>query len=710
MLGDVKRLFAAIGVVLWFCPHALAAFAVFMATSVPTCWVPGSDGWTVICSNSGAGGQIYYVSATGNDQGGANNCQTVGSPCATPAHGWAQMRSGQADWLLLKCGDKFTDLDIGEIGNFSGLSATQPALVAGYDPSNPTVPDPPSCTNHPEMDISSSSTPSNSACLSSAQSQSNSVSYLAIIGVRCYAYLRDPANGATDSGATIIPLNFGYVGAITWLLIEDCELDFGSDNLDITPKPPSSSSSTIMIRRNVITNAYSTTQVSNGITLDAPPNSSVVENVLDHNGWNASVSGAGSSVFKHQIYAGGRGVDGQNSTTNSPLTVTGNIFSNGGAGQSYGRAGGTVTGNLFVASSFAWLFQNPNAFASTFQNNVISEGLLTGTIDAQCFAVGNFSSGGPSNGDPAYNNNQINAGTTSVSGNICANSASTGGIGFQILNGQNGITVSGNYLYKWNSGTPSNDLVQTTHGIYSTSITNAGTGYTDLSMAIGSAAPSSDGYNNIVVAVPSSSSVHNQGWVYVSNGIGLVYAKPTDGTHIELFNTNCTTQCTAAGTATLYYPYYQASLSCVSCANGASATGATADIISSGGQIVEVVLYGSDTNQILSDDPGQNYTVNDLLNATIPGGSNFQTKVTAVDVNTASTGTNSFDPTGTNSFGWPSPTDTVATYDGTQGGPGTIADYVANAKLLTKQAWLTKWTAKAAINYIRVSGFGLSPI
>src|SRR5271169_3425649 len=125
--------------------------------------------------------------------------------------------------------------------------------------------------------------------------------FLAFVGIEFYGYTRDPnssnfslAEAATD------PAGADFFNPFSWLLIEDCKFSFFKD--DIVIQTLGGTSQNLSLRRNVITDSYSTDAHSQGIYIDSVDNVLVEENVFDHNGWNSSVSGADPTIFNHNVY------------------------------------------------------------------------------------------------------------------------------------------------------------------------------------------------------------------------------------------------------------------------------------------------------------------------------------------------------------------------------------------------------------------------
>lgn len=660
-----------------------------------------ANGWTIITVSAsgsgegtgyvGAGTRKVFVSQSGNDATGDGSSAT---PYRTPAKGVTALRDGSPDWLLLRKGDTWTDEVIGLVQK-SGASATDPMVFASYDAANPTSePNPYTGGARPVIECSSASLPNTTPMGSLFGDRSN----IAIMGIEFYAYKHDPANPSysgleADGGSGIAYA----ITSINNILIEDCKISFFIENISLSPTNVAGSSN-FSLRRNIIIDCYSTGAVSNGISMTAPSGCTVYQNVIDHNGWNETVVGAGHSGFKHNFYFSNMQTDGDQTTLCQPVTITENIIARDSASPQ-ARSGGTVSNNLFPGNPTALLMMQPTAFANSITDNVVTEGIFAAAIGgADAILVGN--SLGTVAGSPDYNADYINVGNCAVTGNIVANSSATGGTGIAILNAQTGSTVNNNKLYKWVSADPTRDVMYTVGGVYSLTLTTTGSSYTDHSMAITNSSASADGFNYIVATVAASSNVNRIGQVMYKVGAGAVLGPyhnlVMDGTHIKLYGTVFTT--TFAGT--LYYPHYKTPLT------GGTGTGAEADIVVAGGQVKSIFTSGSDTiTTIYSDEPGSGYTVGDVLTSTaIPGGSSFSATVAAICVNSVSTGSY-YDATGTNVAGWIDPTRTVARYNTeVRSSTGTLAAFLTAARSQSKISWTTDLTADAVNDWIR-AGF-----
>jgi hypothetical protein len=166
---------------------------------------------------------------------------------------------------------------------------------------------------------------------------------IAIDGIEFYAYTRDPSSSnfsVTDANNVNI-LGTRFLTPINWMLIEDCKFSFFALNI-IIQEPSFVPSSNVVLRRNVVVDAYSTNSHSQGLYASTIANLTLEQNLFDHNGFNTTVAGAGANIFNHNIYLQGIGTPGDLTTRSGPATVLSNIFANDPSGPQF-RAGGTIT-------------------------------------------------------------------------------------------------------------------------------------------------------------------------------------------------------------------------------------------------------------------------------------------------------------------------------------------------------------------------------
>jgi chitodextrinase len=430
------------------CLLCIDAASSIRAQTVSSSGLPlDANGWTIFTASSNTN-IIYVSSSTGNDSTGVIG--DVNHPYKTIAKGLSLLRNGYPDWLLLKQGD--TWIESNQLPNgASGLSATQPQVIGSYDPAHPGIVDP-STGPRPLIET-------NAALGGAIYALGNGFGLqggnnIAFVGLEFYAYDRDPSNPNFNSATVGTAVGgLGTLNHFSWVLVEDCRFRFFSENLGFDASLAFAShgfSSNLTIRRNVIVDAYTiNANGGNGIHLAGINNVTIEENVIDHNGYQASLTAAGQYKFNHNIYVSAYLTEYDPTTISNPIVLRGNIIANDASGSQL-RSGGTITDNLWVHNPYPYSIGFPTAFQSVISNEVYTD------------AAGNSGQTfewGPATGAPPGTN--YNAGTGLWTNNIMAHAArlaGEGGIGLSISSGYT-ANVTNNILYDWwtplleNSGT-----------------------------------------------------------------------------------------------------------------------------------------------------------------------------------------------------------------------------------------------------------------
>lgn len=308
------------------------------------CWTVGSDGWTVLCATSGTGtcnasatgtqtGTCYTaVSTAGNDGTCTASTTSAGAQaasCLTLSKGKSLLRDGKPDWLMLNKGDTWTDQTLGAL-TVSGVSATAPILITSYGAgARPLIK-----TKASVGDF----------CLGSTGSKGD---YVAMVGIECYSYTRNPDDPGFNAG-TVSDTQQGFwwlpspSSSFHWALLEDNKFSF-YDITAVQLQPPSLTS-TFRMRRNVIVNNYELSSIahSQGIYIEGVGTPYFEENIWDHNGWNATVSGGERTIFNRNVYI---------ADNNGPATVLGETNTQSASEGVQLRSGGMISNNLFVLNS-----------------------------------------------------------------------------------------------------------------------------------------------------------------------------------------------------------------------------------------------------------------------------------------------------------------------------------------------------------------------
>jgi hypothetical protein len=377
-----------------------------------------ASGFTDITPPQGA--RIVYVSSsTGDDR---NNGLSPDAPLASIALGASLLRDHSSDQLLLKAGDVW-NTGIGYWSK-SGKSANEPIVISSYGQGP-----------RPQLDTGTSGG-------FSAGPSDQALDHVAIMGIHFYADGRAPASPTYVGPQNATGINI--LSKTNGLLIEDCEID-GYSN-DINVQVDSGPIENVSIRRNVIINAYSNNGHSQGIYCYGITNLLLDGNLIDHNGYNDNVPGAGADEFNHDAYI---------SSNNVNVTVQDNIFAEASAYGLQARAGGLVQDNLFLNDPMGMSFGLVNGAH-------VTPGGVNGIVNGNVFEGGANLANTPLGGGMEIGNTRAGY-PTIISNNIFTQSVSrapaaitlTYGIGDtnpEQAVGINDLTLQSNIINDWYRG------------------------------------------------------------------------------------------------------------------------------------------------------------------------------------------------------------------------------------------------------------------
>jgi len=305
-------------------------FITSTSDSPPVMIPPNLDenGWTLL--DDSHADKIYVSSSQGSD----DNPGTEDEPYKTINNALKQLEAG--GWILLKRGDTFNE----PINNWvNGISESQRTVFTAYgdvEQSRPII-DPMG---------------SDAVKLTGAGVTPDRVEHVAITSIHLRQSRNNPNSSAWDGtpvkGNGIVVLRPGKD-----LLIEDVKVEFFSQGLNLQGSSASSPLSNLMIRRSVIVDSYSPASVghSQGIFMRFAYSPLIEENIIDHNGWNDSVSGAQRTKFNHNVYI-------QRDCLNP--VFRNNITSRASSHGFQMRPGGSATGNLVMNNSIGGYISNNN--------------------------------------------------------------------------------------------------------------------------------------------------------------------------------------------------------------------------------------------------------------------------------------------------------------------------------------------------------------
>jgi len=297
------------------------------------------NGWTIFTPSSDSL-LIYVSSSTGNN---ANSCSgsSPATPKATLAAGYACLRTGFPDWLLLKRGDVWNDQ--GFLWAKSGRGLSEPMLVSSYG--DPALP-------RPKLNLLTVEGFSSVALGGSA------VQHVAVAGL----HFKLCGNLCT--------VNYN-IGAFDWnrpgtnIIFED-NLVEGAKGTSVVfvggsqANPSSTFVTNVKIRRNVIVDAYR----GSGVYAYGVDGLLIEENIIDQNGWQPGTPFIGTdAIYHHDLYIG------EYQVWNA--TIRRNILTRAASHGLQLRNGGVIENNLFVRNPINFFL---GAHPSTVRDNVALDG------------------------------------------------------------------------------------------------------------------------------------------------------------------------------------------------------------------------------------------------------------------------------------------------------------------------------------------------
>lgn len=371
------------------------------------------NGWTTFDLSSDS--RVIYVSSSdGND---ANDGLTPETAKATPEVGFAMVRDGFPDFLLLKRGDTWRDttltrrdLDNGGVGTVafkSGRSAEEKLVIASYGDS----------TERPRLEIETHF----------VNDHGREYHHFAISGLAFISYKKEPNTPMFDghSGGAVRLVGNARSSDV---LLEDNYLQYGEYVVQAVDD--------IEIRRNVIYRSYHMGTCAfredgtrhpfgnpgyrpSGMFMGSSTNGALLEeNIWDENGWNpdlpvgdANNPGPCATIYNHNVYLSdvknitvrndiflrassiGLKVSGNSAGGIDGITIDNNLFAEGEIGISMGGNGrvadthnnALVTNNVFTdiartlptTRSFSWGITIENNNNARYANNLFVNPLLT---------------------------------------------------------------------------------------------------------------------------------------------------------------------------------------------------------------------------------------------------------------------------------------------------------------------------------------------
>ncbi len=282
----------------------------------------GPDGWTIL--QPSADSRVVYVSSSqGND---SSDGLAADRPLKKLAAGFAKLRNGFPDYLLLRRGDVWVEESIGMISAgapHNGRSAAEPLVIGAYGdaPARPLLK-----LGDVQYGLRIASAPA--------------VRNIAIVGIAFYDQKGDP------SSPEFVRDRDKHGAGVSWLapgenlLVEDCTFDYitGGSIMGHAPQGnvPDASLKNVQVRRCVAAHAWTTSGHCQGFFFAEVDGLLLEENVLDANGYNWE-TGDEPTWFNHNVYI---------TVTCDKVVARGNIVARGASTGIYCRTNGILEDNL----------------------------------------------------------------------------------------------------------------------------------------------------------------------------------------------------------------------------------------------------------------------------------------------------------------------------------------------------------------------------
>lgn len=387
--------------------------------------IPVVNGWSQFTPSSDS--RLIYVSdISGNDATaqtylpsspaiGADPFNPSGNILAykTIAAAKTQLRAGYPDWILFKRGETWVNQRIGVV-SLNGRSATEPMLIAAYG----------ACGTRPQIQTGN---------LDFIHFFGASASNVAIIGIHAYPHTRS----GTDDPIALHLVNAPFSN----FLVEDCFFERFHGHFLIQDNNSANAylatRTNFKARRNILVDAYTTSAAHAGGMFIRNVNGILFEeNLIDHNGWSATISGATPTQYRHNVYF-------QVSCQN--LVFTKNIVSRAGATGGSFRCGGTITDNLFLANPQSIQFGTEEAvdggggginFPSEFRTGEVANNVI---LDARAETF-----------DNGKGISVLKIKNANIHNNIIAHFTPVTNYNIGVfMNYDENVTVENNVIYKW---------------------------------------------------------------------------------------------------------------------------------------------------------------------------------------------------------------------------------------------------------------------
>jgi hypothetical protein len=361
-------------------------------------------GWTTLTPSPDS--RIVYVSSSVGDDN--NDGLSESTPKQTIAAGWDLIRDGYPDWILLKCGDVWVNQAFSVYK--SGRSASEKLVIGSYgDGDRPLL-----LTGMAHGVGGEASIPRG---------------HVAITDLHLLA-------SGYNGNAQYPPYGIRMLSLWDDVLIENCyiekylvNIDFEEDGIN-GPGGPSN----IAIRRCVIADAYATTgSNSEGLFVANTNGLLLEENIIDHNGWSETISGAVANNHRQNVYI---------HHTCSNVTTRGNISARASHCAMSQRPGGICENNLILKSPLGIQFGTLEIGAIAYPSGAIRNNVVLDTRDINPSAQLGIAMW-VTNGTNLDVTQNILAQNNGSGGSVIAMNFDTNAGTYQNVN------IAGNIVYKW---------------------------------------------------------------------------------------------------------------------------------------------------------------------------------------------------------------------------------------------------------------------
>jgi hypothetical protein len=372
--------------------------------------------WTAL--PPGPNARIVYVSASlGSD---ANDGLSEATPKATIAAGFALLRNGHGDHLLLKRRDDFTVTGT-LMWNKSGASAQEPMVFGTYGEGS-----------RPIFDSSGWET----LHISPGFQSPNTVRHLAIVGLHFRAGQRDfnrrgfdiAAVPNTGVGIKLVGVQTTAPQIVEDLLIEDCKFEYLPQGMALEG-PYADSVQDVRVRRNIIVDTYATSGDTNGLYVSNVRGLLMEENVIDGVQRAPGLDPVRvASSLAHAVYV---------QSTARDVTLRNNIFARAFDGGMM-RPGGVYEGNLVAEANIG----THQGYMYSASSQVLTDGIETRVAGNAFLKVG---------ANQGINVGNIRQGA--IEDNVLLSGPTTGGNAFWLIGltglgqvGLHDLVIADNYV------------------------------------------------------------------------------------------------------------------------------------------------------------------------------------------------------------------------------------------------------------------------